>query len=76
MKKNYSASADALAGAPRHKKEDDAAFKARWIPYGMALKARGDALGVEWRGKSMEKYEAEICFYETLALPEGEMQDA
>jgi hypothetical protein len=58
------------------KQQDDKEFKARWMAYGMSLKTRGDALGIEWRGKSFEKYEAEVSFYEEWARPKGEVEHA
>jgi len=42
------------------KAEDDRDFKARWIPFGMRLKARADALGIDWRGLDLENYIAVI----------------
>jgi len=57
------------------KAEDDRDFKARWIPFGMRLKARADALGIDWRGLDLENYIAVIQAAEKWAQPEG-VQDA
>lgn len=45
-------------------------FMARWIPYGGHLFNRAEALGVDWRGLSLEKLEAAIIFVEELATPD------
>lgn len=47
------------------KAEDDADFKRRWIAFGMSLKAKADGYGIDWRGRSFEKYIAEVSFAET-----------
>lgn len=44
---------------------DNKDFMARWIPYGMALKAKADGYGIEWRNKSFEQLMSEIVFAET-----------
>lgn len=54
------------ADAPSRTK-DNKEFMARWIPFGMALKAKADGYGVEWRGKALEKWMAEINFAEVFA---------
>jgi hypothetical protein len=61
------------------KQEDDKAFKAQWILFGMHWKKRGDAHGIEWRGKSFDDYRAQIIEKEKWATPDeykGESQDA
>lgn len=63
------------AGATRLKSEDDREFKARWIPFGMRLKARADAFGIDWRELDLENYIAAIQAAEKWAQPEG-VQDA
>lgn len=42
------------------KQEDNKAFKAKWIPFGMSLKNRADAHGIDWRKMSFENYIAAI----------------
>lgn len=75
MRKNAVPVREALTGASPTKAEDDSDFKARWIPLGMHLKKRGDALGINWREQSFEEYMAAIFTAEKWAAPEG-VEDA
>lgn len=47
------------------KQEDDKAFKAQWIPFGMWLKAKADSYGIDWRGKNLQTWMHEITDAET-----------
>lgn len=43
---------------------------ARWIPYGMKMMTRAEALGVDWENIPMEKLGAAILFAEEFATPD------
>jgi hypothetical protein len=62
-------------GDPVTKQEDNKAFKAKWIPFGMRLKNRADAHGIDWRKMTFENFIAAIQAAEKWAEPEG-VQDA
>jgi hypothetical protein len=51
------------------------AFLARWIPYGMNLLSRAEALGVDWQNTSLEKLETAVIFAEAFATPDEYKQD-
>ena len=51
------------------------AFLARWIPYGMNLLGRAEALGVDWQNTSLEKLETAVVFAEAFATPDEYKQD-
>lgn len=46
------------------------AFLARWIPYGINLMNRADALGIGWNNISLDKLDAAVIFAEELATPD------
>lgn len=50
------------ADATRHedKREDDKAFRARWIAFGMMLKGKADGYGLKWQGKDFQTWMHEI----------------
>lgn len=82
MKKNGSASAVAPAGAARLKsattpmQESRANFLSRWIAYGMALKAKADGYGIDWRGKEFQTWIYEIGDADMFAEHKGEAEHA
>ena len=46
------------------------AFLARWIPYGIGLMNRADAMGIDWNNISLDKLDAAVIFAEELATPD------
>lgn len=63
------ASRGSADGETPSKAQDDSDFKARWIPFGMALKKKADGYGIDWRSMSMEN------FFKTLTTIEGWHQE-
>lgn len=53
--------------APGTRQDPGQDFKARWIAFGMMIKNRADGYGVDWRGKTFEKWLSEITFAEVFA---------
>lgn len=51
-------------------KETRARFLARWIPFGIHLANRAEALGVDWDCCSMEELTSRIILAEEFATPD------
>lgn len=50
--------------------EAKAEFLARWIPWGIRLLYRAEALGIDWRATLLEDLRPKVLEAEAFAMPE------